>query len=120
MAAGEKHHILFTRETQCSQKATKALRVSRWLIPLIEHDPHKDLHRAIATVPVMDHFMAERVLANFSPVRNNYLATMDDLMFCIEDAMQHPRVNIIERGIGELVIAAIDMQKPYIKEGLIE
>jgi hypothetical protein len=119
MAAGEKHHIIFTRETQSSQKATKTLRASRWLIPYIEHDPHKELHRAVATVPVLDHFMAERVLANFSPVRNDYLATMDELMFCIEDAMQHPRVKVIERGIGELAIAAIDLQKPFIKEGLI-
>ena len=120
MGAGEKHHVLFTRETQSSQKATKALRASRWLIPYIEHEAHKELHRTVATVPVMDHYMGVRVLATFSPVDGDYLATMDNFMFSIEDAMQHPRVGIIERGLGELVIAAIELQKPFIKEGLLE
>lgn len=118
MAKGQEHHILFTRRTWVSQESTKRLRQNRWLIALIDPDSHRALHQAIATVPVLDHYMAERVNRDFMPVRGDHLRTMDELCFSIDSATRHPKAGVIERGIGQLVIEAVQLQKPFVAEGL--
>lgn len=119
MAKSQGHHVLFTRKLHEAQEPTRLLRQNNWLIPPIEHEAHKALHVAVATVPPLDHFMAPRVYRAFYPVPDNYLASMDRLCFAIEEATQHPRVGYVERGIGMLAIHAIELQKPFIREGLV-
>lgn len=116
---GERHHIIYTEKVQNATKETKALRCARWLIPRIEHDPHAEIHKAVSIVPVLDYHMARRVLKEFYQVPNDYMATMDNLLFAVEEAMHNPKAGEIERGLGKLFIASIELQKPFIKEGLI-
>jgi hypothetical protein len=115
---GERHHSLFPREMWNASKPGKALRASQWLIPRLVHEPHADLHRAIALIPAFDFHMGSRVLSNFTPPRN-YLGAIDELMFCIDEATRHPKCQIIERGVGQLAIAALEISKIHVKEGLI-
>ena len=117
---GSEHHIIFTDATQCAQLATKAIRNCLWLRPRMHQEPHDDIHKALATVPVLDHYTAQRVQRLFHPHPGNYLSTVDNLMFAVDEAIQHPKVRIIERGLGELVIAALEIQKPFLRDGIIE
>lgn len=115
-----KHHVLFTGKTWSSQPATKELRGNPWLIIPIEAEAHKEIHRQIATVPVLDHFTAQRTLREFYPARGDYLKTIVELAFSIEEAINNPKARCIEKGIGELVIHSLEIQYPLIEKGLLE
>lgn len=113
------HHVLYTARTWRSQGPTRELRSNRWLIPPLEPDTHREIHSQIATVPLLDHFTADRVLRDFVPIKNNYLATIGELCLSIEEAIHHPKARQIERELGSLVIHALELQMPLIKEGLL-
>ncbi len=114
------HHVCYTGATWDANPSTRKIRANQWLKVPITLETHAEIHRQVATVPVLDHYTADRVLRDFHPVRGDYLATISDLMFCIDEAIKHPKSRIIERGIGELAIAAFEIQIPLIKEGMIE
>jgi len=116
---GSEHHVVFTGATQNSQPATAEIRSNKWLRPPLQWIAHRAIHEVVATVPVLDHYTADRTLRLFEPKPNDYIGTVYNLMFAIEEAIQHPKTQIIERGLGELAIAALEIQIPYIKDGLI-
>lgn len=113
-----KHHLLYSARIWKSQEPTAKLRSTPQLVIPIAADAHKEIHREIAIVPVLDHFTAERVLKNFYPVRNDYIASANELMFSIDEAIRSPKAREIEVALGQLVIHAIELQLPIIKEGL--
>ena len=114
-----KHHVLFSRRTQESQEPTKCLRRNYWLMPPMEDEPHVALHQAISTVPVLDPHTAMRVHKTFEPVHEDYIATVYKLVRTIDEAIRHPRCTDLERGLGNLAMMALEMQVPFIKEGLV-
>lgn len=120
MNKGEAHHVLFSRKIWSSQDESKVLRCNRWLQPRLDTDSHRELHRNLASVPLPDHFMAARVLRLFRPVINNHLETIDNLMFAFDEAARHPRAGSVERQVGHLIIESLEIQLPYIKEGLYQ
>lgn len=115
----EKDHVLFTRRTWESQQDTKKLRGNRWLIVPIDPDVHDEKHEAVSTVPLLDHFTARRVRAIFEPVPNDYIASVESLLFAIEEATLSPKAQEVERRLGELTIFAVEIQLPYLRKGLI-
>ena len=80
---------------------------------------HKEIHRQIATVPVLDHFTAERVLRDFVPIKGDYCRSMGELALSIDNAIHHYKAREIEQGIGELVIYALEIQMPLVKAGQV-
>ena len=40
---------------------------------------------------------------------------MDDYMRAVEESMEHPKVNDLDRKLGEIVLESIDRQKPFIR-----
>lgn len=113
-----KHHVLFTRRTQESMETTKCLRRNYWLMPPLDDQPHKELHRDISTVPLLDQHTAMRVHREFTPVEDDYIATMWSLIRTIDRAIKHPKASEIEQGLGNLAMIAIERQIPYVREGL--
>jgi hypothetical protein len=79
---------------------------------------HKDLHSNAPGVPVLDVFTQQRV-ANLYVPTTNILDNMELYMLAIEEAMTSPKSHSIERQVASLVIHAVDLQRPYIREGLI-
>lgn len=47
------------------------------------------------------------------------MQTMDEVCYAIDKAAEHPSVHPIERGVAELAIQAVQIQKPFIEEGLV-
>jgi hypothetical protein len=113
-----KHHVIYSRRSQESLETMKCLRRNHWLMPPLEDPPHVELHRAISTVPLLDHHTAARVHREFEPVEGDYIASMWSLMRTIEQAIKHPRASHIEKGIGNLAVYAIEQQIPFVREGL--
>lgn len=112
------HHILYTDATYSSQEATRKLRNNQWLKPPIDDESHAALHKAIPTVPLLDHITARYVEADFEPIPGNYFKTVDSLLFAMEAAKHHFHANAVQKQLTALTMMAVDLQRVYIEEGL--
>jgi hypothetical protein len=114
-----KHHLLFDRAAWRSSDVRVDLRENRWLIPPIDVETHQELHKAVAVVPALDFYTAARVRRDFEAEPGQFMQNMDLLQLAIEDALKHPRSSGLQRDLGALTIQAIELQKPFIEEGLV-
>lgn len=58
--------------------------------------------------------MTDRVIRDFEPVPFDYGATIDSLMFAFEAASRHHKAGRIEKEVGGLIVASIDLQRQYL------
>lgn len=116
---GERHHILHHRTAHESNKDNHWLRTKAiGMIALLDPDVHDELHKACPGVPPLDLFTAQRVRRLYIADQNP-LKAIDNYMFAVDLASQHPKSHDIEVQLSQLAIQAVEMQKPFIKEGLI-
>lgn len=115
---GEKHHILHHRALHEANKDSKILRNSLGMIALIDPDIHDELHRVCPGVPPLDIWTAQRTRAFMVP-HPNPLQAIDNYLQAVERATQSPKSHPIERDLAALTMMAVELQKPYIKEVLI-
>jgi hypothetical protein len=114
---GEKHHILHHRALHEANKDNGWLRTKGLgMVALLDPDVHDELHRACPGVPPLDIFTAQRVRKHFEGDKNPNLA-IEDYMRAVETAKQSPKNHPIERALADLVIMAVDLQRPFIREG---
>lgn len=88
------------------------------LVARIGAGVHRELHQAVPGVPVLDIFSQQRVANLYIPT-DNVLENMEAYMYAVEEAMSSPKSHSIERQVASLVIHAIDLQRPFIKDGMI-
>lgn len=112
------HHILFSKRLWRAQDPTRDLRENQWLKPPLYDDEHSALHLVISSVPVPDWNMGDLILNRFEPVRGDYFKTVDKLLASIEGVAHNPRSDAVQRQLGELMVMAIDLQRPFVREGL--
>jgi len=86
------------------------------MVALLDPDIHDELHRACPGVPPLDIFTAQRARKRFEGDKNPNLA-IEDYMRAVETAKQSPKNHPIERALADLVIMAVDLQRPFIREG---
>ena len=115
----ERHHELFNRFAWTATNTLESLREDRRLIVPLDPDTHRELHQEVSHVPPLSYHMARHVLRAYSEFEaDTYLHNVENLQWSIEEAMQHPRADRIERELGELTMYALDLQKPFIDESL--
>lgn len=114
----DNHHILFNRQEWELRSESKLLRQTPSLIPRLDREVHEELHRACPAVPILGYYALFRTLRSFEE-SDDTLESVDSLMFAIEAAGNSPKAHPIERSIGELAVQAIDLQRPFIREGLV-
>lgn len=116
-----RHHLNFPRTIHEAQPQLAMIRGHNGLIVPLDLDTHEALHRTIAVVPAMSHYMAQRAFRGFIDYGydDNYINNIGNLQKGIEEAMRHPRASEIERALGSLTIQALDEQKPFVKYGLV-
>lgn len=114
---GERHHVMFPRRMHTVMPETKHVR--ELIIPRLETEAHIALHGLLAAVPVPDYHMARRVAREFRQSEDP-LKSIDRLIFAYDQARHHPKARTIEREVGSIIIASLEMQKPLIKDGIIE
>jgi len=117
--AHPEHHVLYSARIWRSQKPTKELRANKWLQVPLEQEAHDEIHRKIASMPLPDHFSAERIKREFEPIPGDYLGTLGKLIVATEQAANHPKAREIERHMGHLLIDALYIQWGIIEQGLI-
>ena len=120
MSDYEKHHVLFPKRLWVAQKTTGLLRSVPELIPEVDTGHHRNLHRAVSFVPIIGRDMVNLMVKEFYPVRNDPLATLDNLSQATRAAMEHRNTSGLDYRAGQLFILSLSMQLPFIEDGLYE
>lgn len=112
-----RHHIMFNRREHEARGEYMAIREMPGLIPPIDVEAHNELHANVSFVPTIGYYAAVRVLAEYNDSQD-YLQNVDNLLFALDRAANAKKAKTIERDLCRLAIKAVDMQRPFIKEGL--
>lgn len=115
----ERHHILNPQAMWRVWPVLKSLRENHWLIPPIDGEIHGMLHDAVSGVPPLTYHVARAALSDFVPVRDDYVGSLDSLITSIDKAARGPRIDHIQRSIAGLSVHALELQRPFIAEGLV-
>lgn len=118
MIRRDNHHILNNRIEWSARKESVQLRETPSLIPLLDRSVHEDLHRYCPAVPMLGVYALQHVARTFQPSSDTF-QSIDNLMLAIERAADHPKAHQIERELAYIAIDAIDLQRPFIKEGIV-
>lgn len=113
------HHILYEKSQWSCQENARRLRRTPELIPKMDNDVEIELHRNITAVPILPDCIAGLVLANFEPVRGDTLKSVDNLLFSLARVALHYRDRELEHKMVELTMLGVDLQRPYVREGMI-
>ena len=112
-----RHHLLFEGTLWNARKETKALRCMGGSIVRLAAEPHRELHRAVSSVLVPNIYMARHMLANYSP-QGDVFRNIDELSRVAESATNHYRATEIDKQLGGLIVMSLQLQKPFIREGI--
>lgn len=115
----EKHHELFNKREWEAREQYKDLRNNGGLIVPMHKEYHDELHKSVRLVPTLGYNGIMAVHREFYRGRS-YIDTLDNLMFAVESAKNNERLSSIERGLAELALDALDLQRPFIQEGAVE
>lgn len=115
----DKHHIVHERQEHDLRLESRTIRATPELIPLMDRGWHNELHRQCPAVPALGRIAAFRVLREFDVERGDTFQTLDNLCFAIEESSKSPKAHRIERSVNDLVIDALRLQIPFIREGII-
>lgn len=115
----DKHHVLFNKREWESRPQYKELRQNSGLIVPIDRDVHNELHRSVSQVPVLGYYGILAVQREFYRGRT-HIDTVDNLLFALEKASNHDRLSDLDRSIASVALQAVDLQRPFILDGLIE
>lgn len=111
----DRHHILHERVEWTARPQAAALRERPELIPTIDRAVHEELHHVSPAVPLLGYYALNRVTQLYEPVRGDTLASIDNLQFAIEQAGRHRKAHRVERGIAELAVEALSIQKAVLR-----
>jgi hypothetical protein len=115
MAKG--HHILHHAQEWSLRPEARQLRETHELkVFPIDLSDHQLIHKECPPIPLLGFYALKRTLNEFYPVRNDTMATMDNLMSAIEVAGNNPRAHRIEKELAQLVVWSIDLQRPFIAD----
>ena len=108
MARFNRHHELFTRRDFEAKPHTRQLRNHDEFIVPMELEAHQELHEDCLSVPAFSDDEARKIL-NLMDWRGNYLENIEQLIMLID--------RVVARRVGELAIANLKNQIPYITDG---
>ena len=110
------HHALFPKSGWESHFATRKLRQRQELIIPMEEDIEAILHKEVPIIPVIDHHTAMTVVRDYQPA-TTHTRSIHNLMDSIGEAIKRPKIQPIQRELGQLTIHAMELQLPYIHIG---
>jgi len=111
------HHILHNKQEWSLRPESKALRETSSLVVRLDRPLHEELHRECPAVPLLGIHALERTLRTYEG-HSSHLVSMEHLMTAIEQSANHPKAHIIEKHLAELAIWSIDLQRPFVADGL--
>lgn len=112
------HHLLNTARQWNAEPIGKKLRENGSLIFRIDREVHEELHREVPPVPLLGHYALLGTIQRYQP---SYDPTkdLDALCLAMDKTVRGSRFNPIERELAGLAMEVIQLQKPFIYEGLV-
>ncbi|RTL04868.1 hypothetical protein EKK58_09600 [Candidatus Dependentiae bacterium] len=117
----DQHHMLFYRKAYDSMEETRLMRRDDRLIIPLDVLTHQALHKEVSCVPPPSIHLARAAMQEFQDFSKSkdYLVNIDNFQKSIDRASKLYKMREIEKHIGQLIIHAIDLQKPFIKSGSV-
>ncbi len=113
------HHILFERVLWQASDPNRKLRGQPGLRVPMDTSVEAALHADVATVPPPNDALGRSMLSLYRDTPDDHIGSIYNLITATDEAMRRPQVHCIERQLAELIIASLEAQIPYVKEGLI-
>lgn len=113
----DRHHVLHYAKEWRLRPEARDIREHPSLIPALPREVHNSIHEHCPPVPLLGYHALKRVGRLWVPNRDT-LQSVDNLLFAIEEAHDDPRCHGIEKSLGFLSMQAIELQRPFLKEGL--
>lgn len=113
-----RHHIMTTRSDWQSNPNAKRVRNTHELIPLMDIEVHEELTKNCPVVPLLGYKALQLVVAEFRPTGET-LSTLDKLLMAINEVCSNPNIHYLERQLGQLAMDSLEIQIPYLKDGII-
>lgn len=110
------HHPLHPEKEWMLRPQAEVLREN--ITPRMDMEIHNELHDKTPAVPMLGFHALLKTAHEFQPYHDT-MRDLDQLLFIIDRAIHHPRSHQIETELGMLTMRAIELQKPYIRKGLI-
>lgn len=123
-AEGNKHHPLFDGPIWDARRKGKDTSVNHRLrnqlmrTVRLDVDSHDELHRVVSSVPVPDRHFMHRLENNFVD-HPKALKRIDNFLIAAGEALTHPQATVLEQTVALCMIEAVELQLPYIREGII-
>jgi len=114
-----KHHIVHYGRDWTSSPQGIYIREQPTLIPRLEQDVHDYTHKVAPGVPLLGPHALLRIAADFEPGADT-MESLDNLLFSIYKAAEHPRAHSIERNVGHLAIQALLLQRDAITGNVVQ
>lgn len=114
-----KHHILHERAAWTANKDNLKLRNSLGLVATMDIYAHRELHRQCPSVPPLSTYLASLARMGYMP-HPDPMRAMDNFMFAVQEASKHPRTHRIDRSLAQLTIGAVELQRPFVRDGLVD
>lgn len=115
--AQTRHHILFEKALWMARPESRRVRTNGGLIVKLGQAEHTALHQTVSNVPPPNIYMA-RYMANEFYSDGDIFENIDRLCHVIDGSIQHPKTSLIDKQIGALMIEAVELQVPFIREGV--
>lgn len=119
MSETTRHHLNYSRTDWESSPNARLIRCNPLLIVRMDEEVHHAMHDECPPVPLLDIYTLRYVANNLRPSKD-VLSTLDKECLLIEQAGKNKRSHEIQRKLGELTIAALQIQKPWVKQGMIK
>ena len=113
----DEHHLLFTKKEWELRPDGLALRQTKLLRPLISRETHNAIHRNVPPVPVLGYISLGQVRRFFDPGDTVFQA-VDGFCRAIEQSARMPRAHELETDLGNVAIASLRLQLPFLAEEL--
>lgn len=111
------HHIMHPKRVYEVYPQSLYIRKSLLVRGMPRH-LHELLHLNTSPVPLLGYYALQRVATDIDSYYDNPLDGIDDFCFAVENANQHPKCKPMERQLGELAIATIREQIPFIRRSV--
>lgn len=109
----DRHHILHHKLEWRLRPDARFLHDQPTLIHRMYREDHDELHENCPPIPLLGYYALIRTVKLWTPGRDTH-QSVDNLLFAMSEANKSPKAYDLERDLGELVMQAIEMQRPYL------
>lgn len=88
------------------------------LVVPLDHATHAALHETLETVPSPSYRLGNLAMQLYRDNPDDHVRSVTNLMRSFDEASRNPRLKRMEYEVGQLIVACLEIQLPFIREGM--